>query len=144
MIRTALLFGLFVSSITAQDVDDTEEIDLNPFEDEPILEPEPPKYYRSVPPKDDGFDPFIAEEEEFEIINGHAGGEHAAHALDGEDHDDCGDCLAESNEVTHTQEMMFVFIGLSLSLLMVWLMMRRCKQTGADEEESRPRKAVYK
>ena len=86
--------------------------------------PEPPRYYDGV---------GNVEEVDVEVVNGHAGGEHAAHAHDGQEHDDCDDCLAEAVEVTHTQELMFVLVGFSLSLLMVWLMMRRCKEHGADD-----------
>lgn len=75
------------------------------------------------------------------VVNGHAGGEHANHAENGEVDEDCDECIAEQEEVTHTMEAMILLVGVSLTLLLVWLMMRRCKTGEEERQNKKPKQA---
>ena len=67
------------------------------------------------------------------LPEGHAGGEHALHEHGDED-PDCEDCIAQQREATHVTEMMFLLVGVSLAMLLVWWMMVRCKKHGMEVE----------
>jgi len=59
-------------------------------------------------------------------VHGSAGGEHAHHN-DGKAHDDCDDCTAEAEEEQFVELGMFMLVAGSLTLLILWLMLRQCK-----------------